>query len=78
MKRIHIHLAVTDLKASIGFYSALFAAEPTVVKSDYAKWMLGDPRVNFAISQRGATPGPGPSGRAGRERSRTGRDARST
>lgn len=57
MKRIHIHLAVADLKASIGFYSALFAAEPTVVKSDYAKWMLGDPRVNFAISQRGATPG---------------------
>jgi hypothetical protein len=57
MKRFHIHVAVADLTASIRFYSALFAAEPTVVKSDYAKWMLEDPRVNFAISQRGATPG---------------------
>jgi catechol 2,3-dioxygenase-like lactoylglutathione lyase family enzyme len=57
MKRFHIHVAVTDLTASIRFYSALFAAEPTVVKSDYAKWMLEDPRINFAISQRGATPG---------------------
>lgn len=57
MKRFHIHVAVADLAASIRFYSALFAAEPTVVKSDYAKWMLEDPRVNFAISQRGATPG---------------------
>ena len=57
MKRFHIHVAVTDLTASLRFYSALFAAEPTVVKSDYAKWMLEDPRVNFAISQRGATPG---------------------
>lgn len=57
MMRFHVHVAVTDLTASIRFYSALFAAEPTVVKSDYAKWMLEDPRVNFAISQRGATPG---------------------
>jgi catechol 2,3-dioxygenase-like lactoylglutathione lyase family enzyme len=57
MKRFHIHVAVTDLAASIRFYSALFAAEPAVVKGDYAKWMLDDPRVNFAISQRGATPG---------------------
>jgi len=57
MKRFHLHVAVTDLTASIRFYSALFAAEPTVVKDDYAKWMLDDPRVNFAISQRGATPG---------------------
>ena len=57
MKRFHIHVAVTDLTASIRFYSSLFAAAPTVVKSDYAKWMLDDPRVNFAISQRGATPG---------------------
>jgi hypothetical protein len=57
MKRFHVHVAVTDLTASIRFYSALFATEPTVVKSDYAKWMLDDPRVNFAISQRGATPG---------------------
>ncbi|MEX3935745.1 ArsI/CadI family heavy metal resistance metalloenzyme [Paraburkholderia phymatum] len=57
MKRFHLHVAVTDLTASIRFYSALFAAEPTVVKSDYAKWMLDDPRINFAISQRGAKPG---------------------
>ncbi|CAG9229859.1 Glyoxalase/bleomycin resistance protein/dioxygenase [Paraburkholderia sabiae] len=57
MKRFHIHVAVTDLGASVRFYSALFAAEPTVVKSDYVKWMLDDPRVNFAISQRGAAPG---------------------
>jgi hypothetical protein len=57
MKRFHIHVAVADLTASIDFYSALFAAKPTVVKDDYAKWMLDDPRVNFAISHRGATPG---------------------
>ena len=52
MKRLHVHVGVADLEKSIGFYSNLFAAEPTVVKSDYAKWMLDDPRVNFAISQR--------------------------
>ena len=57
MKRMHVHVAVADLKQSIGFYSALFAAQPTVVKSDYAKWMLEDPRVNFAISTRGREPG---------------------
>lgn len=57
MKRFHVHVAVTDLTESIRFYSALFAAQPTVVKNDYAKWMLDDPRINFAISQRGATPG---------------------
>jgi len=57
MKRFHIHVAVTDLTASIRFYSALFAAKPTVVKRDYAKWMLKDPRVNFAISQHGTTQG---------------------
>jgi catechol 2,3-dioxygenase-like lactoylglutathione lyase family enzyme len=57
MKRLHVHLAVTDLEASIRFYSGLFAAAPAVTKPDYAKWMLDDPRVNFAISQRGATPG---------------------
>ncbi len=57
MKRLHIHLAVEDLASSIRFYSALFASQPTVEKTDYAKWMLDDPRVNFAISQRGATPG---------------------
>lgn len=57
MKRLHIHLAVDNLAASIHFYSALFAAEPAVQKPDYAKWMLDDPRVNFAISQRGAQAG---------------------
>ena len=57
MKRFHVHIAVTDLNASIRYYSALFASEPSVLKEDYAKWMLEDPRVNFAISQRGARPG---------------------
>jgi predicted lactoylglutathione lyase len=57
MKRFHVHVAVDDLKQSIGFYSALFAAEPSVTKTDYAKWMLDDPRVNFAISTRGRQPG---------------------
>jgi len=57
MKRLHVHVAVEDLPRSIGFYSALFAAAPGVVKPDYAKWMLEDPRVNFAISTRGRTPG---------------------
>jgi hypothetical protein len=50
MKRFHVHVSVDDLAQSIRFYSHLFAAEPTVVKDDYAKWMLDDPRVNFAIS----------------------------
>lgn len=50
MKRLHVHVGVTDLDQSIGFYSTLFAAKPTLVKDDYAKWMLDDPRVNFAIS----------------------------
>jgi catechol 2,3-dioxygenase-like lactoylglutathione lyase family enzyme len=50
MKRLHVHVGVTDLDASIRFYSTLFEAAPTVVKPDYAKWMLDDPRVNFAIS----------------------------
>ncbi len=57
MKRMHVHVSVADLQRSIGFYSALFAAEPAVVKPDYAKWMLDDPRVNFAISTRGRAPG---------------------
>jgi catechol 2,3-dioxygenase-like lactoylglutathione lyase family enzyme len=57
MKRLHVHVAVDDLSASINFYSALFAAEPSVVKPDYAKWMLDDPRMNFAISARGRAPG---------------------
>jgi catechol 2,3-dioxygenase-like lactoylglutathione lyase family enzyme len=57
MKRFHVHVAVENLDQSIDFYSTLFATEPTVRKPDYAKWMLDDPRVNFAISQRGAEPG---------------------
>lgn len=57
MKRFHVHLHVEDLAKSIGFYSKLFAAQPTRVEADYAKWMLEDPRVNFAISTRGNTPG---------------------
>jgi catechol 2,3-dioxygenase-like lactoylglutathione lyase family enzyme len=57
MKRIHVHVGVADLEESIGFYSALFATQPSVVKADYAKWMLDDPRVNFAISTRGKRPG---------------------
>jgi len=57
MKRIHVHVGVEDLANAIGFYSALFATQPTAVKADYAKWMLDDPRVNFAISTRGKQPG---------------------
>jgi catechol-2,3-dioxygenase len=57
MKRMHVHVAVDDLQQAIGFYVALFAAEPTVIKTDYAKWMLDDPRVNFAISTRGRQAG---------------------
>jgi catechol 2,3-dioxygenase-like lactoylglutathione lyase family enzyme len=57
MKRLHVHMSVDDLAQSIRFYSALFAAEPTVEKPDYAKWMLDDPRVNFAISTRGGATG---------------------
>jgi catechol 2,3-dioxygenase-like lactoylglutathione lyase family enzyme len=52
MKRLHVHVAVDNLERSIGFYSTLFAAKPSVTKSDYAKWMLDDPKVNFAISSR--------------------------
>ena len=52
MKRFHVHVGVHDLQQSIRFYSAMFAAEPVVKKPDYAKWMLDDPRVNFAISTR--------------------------
>ena len=57
MKRFHVHVHVQDLPASIAFYSRLFAAAPTRVESDYAKWMLEDPRINFAISTRGSKPG---------------------
>ena len=57
MKRFHVHLNVNDLDASIRYYTQLFAVEPTVSKTDYAKWMLDDPRINFAISTRGAAAG---------------------
>lgn len=57
MKRLHVNVNVKDLEASLRFYSTLFAAEPTIRKPDYAKWMLEDPRVNFAISTSGSRPG---------------------
>lgn len=57
MNRFHVHLNVVDLDASIRFYSELFATEPAMRKPDYAKWMLEDPRINFAISNTGRTPG---------------------
>jgi len=57
MKRFHVHLGVADLDQSIRFYSGLFGAPPTVRKGDYAKWMIDDPRVNFAISTRGGAVG---------------------
>jgi catechol 2,3-dioxygenase-like lactoylglutathione lyase family enzyme len=57
MKRFHVHVAVNDLSKSIAFYSAVFGESPAVVKPDYAKWMLEDPRLNFAISARGQAAG---------------------
>jgi catechol 2,3-dioxygenase-like lactoylglutathione lyase family enzyme len=57
MKRMHLHVSVPDLTQSIQFYATLFGAPPSVVKDDYAKWMLEDPRVNFAISRRAAAAG---------------------
>ena len=57
MKRLHVHVGVEGVTKSIQFYNTLFAAEPTVTKHDYAKWMLDDPRVNFAISKRGSETG---------------------
>ena len=57
MKRFHVHLAVDNLQESVRFYSTLFGAEPSVQKADYAKWMVDDPRINFAISTRGSQPG---------------------
>jgi lactoylglutathione lyase len=57
MKRFHVHLHVDELGPSIAFYSKLFAAEPARVEADYAKWMLDDPRINFAISTRGSKAG---------------------
>jgi catechol 2,3-dioxygenase-like lactoylglutathione lyase family enzyme len=57
MQRLHVHVAVAALEPAVRFYSTLFGAKPTVLKPDYAKWRLEDPRVNFAISQRGGKPG---------------------
>jgi len=57
MKRFHIHIAVNDLEENIRFYTALFQTEPGILETDYAKWMLDDPRINFAISSRGRKPG---------------------
>ncbi len=57
MKRFHVHVSVADLDRSVAFYSGLFGAPPAVRKPDYAKWMVDDPRLNFAISQRGGVPG---------------------
>ena len=57
MKRFHVHVAVDDLDANVQFYSTVFGAPPTVLKPDYAKWMVDDPRVNFAISKRVLKPG---------------------
>jgi hypothetical protein len=57
MKRLHVHVSVDHLADSIKFYSGMFASDPTVLKPDYAKWQLEDPRMNFAISQRGAKVG---------------------
>src|SRR5579872_2000539 len=57
MKRLHLHVSVPELSQSIQFYETLFGAPPTVVKADYAKWMLDDPKVNFAISERGRAAG---------------------
>ena len=52
MKRFHVHVGVADLGQSVAFYTGLFGAEPAVHRNDYAKWMLDDPRINFAVSQR--------------------------
>ncbi len=57
MKRFHVHVAVNNLEESTRFYAAMFGAQPIVQKPDYAKWMLDDPRINFAISERAGTPG---------------------
>jgi catechol 2,3-dioxygenase-like lactoylglutathione lyase family enzyme len=57
MKRLHVHISVDDLDKSVGFYSTLFGTAPSVLKDDYAKWALDDPRVNFAISKRARTAG---------------------
>ncbi len=56
MKRFHVHIHVADLDSSVRFYSTLFGTQPTVLKPDYAKWMVEDPRVNFAISSGASNP----------------------
>ena len=66
MKRFHAHVRVDDLESSVRFYSTLFGAEPAVLKADYAKWMLDDPRVNFAITAGSASTGSRSSRTAGR------------
>lgn len=70
MKRLHVHVSVDDLAMSTRFYSTLFAAEPTVAKPDYMKWMLDDPRVNFAISTRSGKSDLDPPGDPGRDAGR--------
>ena len=62
MKRLHVSFNVADLDKSIGFYEKLFAQAPTVVKNDYAKWLLDDPRMNFVLEARGDSPGFGHAG----------------
>ena len=57
MKRFHVHISVEDLEANVRFYSTVFGMPPTVLKTDYAKWMVDDPRINFAISKRGLSAG---------------------
>lgn len=57
MKRFHVHVSVDDLDANIRFYSTVFGMPPTILKPDYAKWMVDEPRINFAISKRGLKPG---------------------
>lgn len=57
MKRLHVNLGVENLSASVAFYTELFAAAPTILKDDYARWMLDDPRLNLAISTRNGSPG---------------------
>lgn len=57
MKRLHIHVAVNNLEESVKFYSTMFSAQPVKLKPDYAKWLLDDPRVSFAVSARGRVPG---------------------
>ncbi|HEY9550082.1 MAG TPA: ArsI/CadI family heavy metal resistance metalloenzyme [Kiloniellaceae bacterium] len=57
MKRLHVHLRVDDLARSIDFYTALFGSAPSLVKHDYAKWQIDEPRVNFAISKRSGAAG---------------------